>query len=90
MLTGSIQTTRDSCSEYSSSFGRFEWLWKDVIADCYTEFNAKQPTLDEFEAKLRSPPRETTARFRAGEDAVKASLGSGERVTLCNSVYGLY
>jgi dynein heavy chain len=53
MLAGSIQSTRERCLEYSNSFGRFEWLWKDVIADEYAVFQSRYPTLDEFEAKLK-------------------------------------
>jgi len=54
LLTGSIQSTRESCFEYITSFGRFEWLWKDVVEDEYAKFQSRYPTLDEFEAKLKS------------------------------------
>jgi dynein heavy chain len=54
LLTGSIQCTRDSCVEYLTTFNRFQWLWKEVIADEYKVFQERLPTLDEFESKLRS------------------------------------
>merc|ERR1719506_2949649 len=54
LLAGSVQTTREGCLEYSGSFGRFAWLWKEVIADEYAKFQSRYPTLDEFQAKLKS------------------------------------
>ena len=53
LLTGSIQTARSECDSYLSTFSKWNWLWTKVIDEEYARFEATQPTLDEFELKLR-------------------------------------
>eukprot|EP00971_Amphidinium_carterae_P151233 2998407-Amphidinium_carterae.1 len=53
MLTGSIQCARNECDAYLQTFSEFEWLWLDDIDKKYKEFMAEDPSLDEFEAKLK-------------------------------------
>ena len=38
LLTGSIHSAREAVSEHCGSFKDFEWLWRDMIADRYKEF----------------------------------------------------
>jgi dynein heavy chain len=53
LLTGSIQSAKNQCNEYMEEFAEFEWAWSKKIADEYDKFKATQPTLDEFELKLK-------------------------------------
>jgi len=54
LLTGSIQTARNGKDEYLRDFERWSWLWNCDIDEEYRKFLASEPTLDEFEARLRS------------------------------------
>lgn len=54
LLTGSIQTARNGKNEYLRDFERWSWLWNCDIDEEYRKFLASEPTLDEFEARLRS------------------------------------
>ncbi|CAE7476975.1 ODA2, partial [Symbiodinium sp. CCMP2456] len=54
LLTGSIQSARDGKNKYLKQFERWSWLWNCDIDEEYKKFRASEPTLDEFEAKLRS------------------------------------
>lgn len=54
LLTGSIQTARNGKDEYLQDFERWSWLWNCDIDEEYRKFLASEPSLDEFEARLRS------------------------------------
>ncbi|EER16954.1 hypothetical protein Pmar_PMAR024462, partial [Perkinsus marinus ATCC 50983] len=54
MLTGAVQNSEDECNVYLERFSCYGWLWEDSIEDKYKEFEATNPTLDDFECKLRS------------------------------------
>eukprot|EP00931_Biecheleriopsis_adriatica_P081370 TRINITY_DN5469_c0_g1_i3.p1 TRINITY_DN5469_c0_g1~~TRINITY_DN5469_c0_g1_i3.p1 ORF type:complete len:4660 (-),score=1275.41 TRINITY_DN5469_c0_g1_i3:88-14067(-) len=54
LLTGSIQSARNGRDEYLQQFDCWSWLWSSNIAEEYRKFRESEPTLDEFEAKLRS------------------------------------
>eukprot|EP00435_Cladocopium_sp_Y103_P056838 s450_g19.t1 len=54
LLTGSIQTARNGKDEYLRDFERWSWLWNCDIDEEYRKFLASEPSLDEFEARLRS------------------------------------
>jgi len=53
LLTGSIQSAKNMCAEYLKQFAPFEWCWKNDINKEYKAFKATNPTLDEFETKLK-------------------------------------
>jgi dynein heavy chain len=54
LLTGSIQSARKRCSEYLTQYDEGKWLWASDIDAEYKKFKKDEPSLDEFEAKLRS------------------------------------
>jgi len=54
LLTGSIQSARNECDRFLEHFSPWRWLWSDDINEEYKSFLASEPTLDEFESKLRS------------------------------------
>jgi dynein heavy chain len=54
LLTGSIQSARKRCEEYLTHFDYWAWLWSSDIDAEYKAFQKEEPSLDEFEAKLRS------------------------------------
>jgi dynein heavy chain len=53
LLTGSIHGTKKTVSEYLDAFKRFSWLWEEDVEKKLTEFSKKEPSLDDFEEKLR-------------------------------------
>lgn len=53
MLTGSIQSAKNQCNRYLEQFAEYEWCWKADIAKKYAEFKAQEPSLDDFEEKLK-------------------------------------
>merc|ERR1712032_336909 len=53
MLVGSVESLQSECSRYLEKFDTYRWLWSDVIDKCYQDFKDEDPTLDEFEHKLR-------------------------------------
>jgi dynein heavy chain len=53
LLTGSIQSAKNQCNSYLEQFGEYEWTWKDDITKTYQSFKEEDPSLDEFEAKLK-------------------------------------
>lgn len=53
LLTGCIQGVRNTVAEYLSSFGEYDWLWKADKDAEYQKFAATNPTLDDYETKLR-------------------------------------
>ena len=40
--------------EYLSTFLKYEYLWQDNMADAYTTFMSKEPTLEDFETELKT------------------------------------
>jgi len=54
MLVGSVESLQSECSRYLEKFNEYGWLWLDSIEKNYNVFKAEEPTLDEFEHKLRS------------------------------------
>eukprot|EP00930_Biecheleria_cincta_P100463 TRINITY_DN920_c0_g1_i2.p1 TRINITY_DN920_c0_g1~~TRINITY_DN920_c0_g1_i2.p1 ORF type:complete len:4610 (-),score=1017.36 TRINITY_DN920_c0_g1_i2:106-13935(-) len=57
LLTGSIQSARNGRDQYLKQFEPWSWLWSKDIGDEYRRFRESQPSLDEYEAKLRSLTR---------------------------------
>jgi dynein heavy chain len=53
LLTGSIQSAKSQCNLYLSQFSSYEWCWNDDISKSYQQFKESEPTLDEFESKLK-------------------------------------
>lgn len=49
-------------NDYLLSFGGYDWLWKDDKDGAYDEFMSKNPSLDHYEAKLKT--------FSATEDEI--------------------
>ena len=54
LLTGCIQGIRNTVQDYLNSFARYNWLWHDDKDAAYNLFMKTQPSLDDFEKKLRS------------------------------------
>lgn len=54
LLTGSVQSLRNSVADYSASFRIYDWLWKENKEDSYTKFLQSNPGLEDFEKKLKS------------------------------------
>lgn len=54
LLTGCIQGIRNTVQDYLNSFAQYNWLWHDDKDSAYNEFMKTQPSLDDFEGKLRS------------------------------------
>ena len=52
LLTGSIQGTKNNVNKFLQGFENFNWLWKNKIDKELKAFNALNPQLEEFEAKL--------------------------------------
>ncbi|PFH32513.1 putative dynein gamma chain, flagellar outer arm [Besnoitia besnoiti] len=72
LLTGSIQSTRDEVGNYLQRFDEFAWLWSDSRQESYEAFAARNPSLDEFERRLRAFG-EVEAKIQAMES--KAAIG---------------
>ena len=53
LLTGSIQSAKNMCNSYLTTFSEYEWTWKEDIDKKYAEFKATGPSLDDFESKLK-------------------------------------
>eukprot|EP00439_Symbiodinium_sp_Y106_P035759 s4648_g4.t1 len=53
LLTGSIQSAKNMCNNYLTTFSEYEWTWKEDIDKKYAEFKATDPSLDDFESKLK-------------------------------------
>lgn len=54
LLTGCIQGIRNTVQDYLNSFAQYDWVWhsdKDVV---YSDFMKAQPSLDDYERKLKS------------------------------------
>ncbi|CAM9125412.1 unnamed protein product [Ectocarpus sp. 4 AP-2014] len=62
LLTGCIQGIRNTVNDYLLSFGGYDWLWKDDKDEAYDDFMSKNPSLDHYEAKLKT--------FSATEDEI--------------------
>ncbi|CAM9555204.1 unnamed protein product [Ectocarpus fasciculatus] len=62
LLTGCIQGIRNTVNDYLLSFGGYDWLWKDDKDEAYDSFMSKNPSLDHYEAKLKT--------FSATEDEI--------------------
>lgn len=54
LLTGSIQGTRKIVVAFQASFEKFAWLWKKNMDEELKAFHAKDPQLEDYEARLRS------------------------------------
>jgi dynein heavy chain len=54
LLTGCIQGIRNTVQDYLNSFTQYNWLWHDDKDAVYSGFTKGQPSLDDFERKLRS------------------------------------
>lgn len=49
-------------NDYLLSFGGYDWLWKNDKDEAYDEFMSKNPSLDDYEAQLKT--------FSATEDEI--------------------
>jgi dynein heavy chain len=54
LLTGCIQGIRNTVQDYLNSFTKYNWLWYDDKDLAYNNFMKSQPSLDDFDKKLRS------------------------------------
>lgn len=54
LLTGCIQGIRNTVQDYLNSFAQYDWLWHSDKDAVYTEFMKAQPSLDDYERKLKS------------------------------------
>jgi dynein heavy chain len=53
MLVGSVESLQSECSRYLEKFNQYSWLWLDSIDKSYETFKEEEPTLDEFDHKLK-------------------------------------
>ena len=53
LLTGSIQGTKNNVKKFLDSYEAYDWLWKQNMDESLKRFNAKGPTLEDFEEKLK-------------------------------------
>jgi DNA anti-recombination protein RmuC len=53
LLTGSIQSAKNDTNIYLNRFAKFESLWKLSIEEEYVNFQRTEPTLPEFELKIK-------------------------------------
>ena len=60
------QGIRNTVNEYLLSFGGYDWLWKDDKDEAYDDFMSKNPSLDDYEAKLKT--------FSATEDEIGENI----------------
>ncbi|CDI77652.1 hypothetical protein EPH_0029460 [Eimeria praecox] len=51
---GSIQNIRDEVAKYLVKFDVFKWLWMEPCKDNYMAFAKQNPSLEDFEKKLKS------------------------------------
>lgn len=49
-----IQGIRNTVNDYLLSFGGYDWLWKDDKDEAYDDFMSKNPSLDDYEAQLKT------------------------------------
>ena len=54
LLTGSIQGTKNSVSKFLESFANYSWLWTDKAEDSLKKFKRDEPSLEDYEEKLKS------------------------------------
>ena len=54
LLTGCIQGIRNTVEEYLNSFISYHWLWHDDKEKAYKKFTENDPSLDDFDKKLKS------------------------------------
>jgi dynein heavy chain len=54
LLTGCIQGIRNTVQEYLNSFTAYNWLWHDDKNKAYNTFMTDEPSLDDFDKKLKS------------------------------------
>lgn len=54
LIYSSSQGIRNTVNDYLLSFGGYDWLWKDDKDGAYDDFMAKNPSLDDYEAKLKT------------------------------------
>jgi len=53
LLTGSIHGTKNLVGDYLNTFMRYCWLWEEDIEKKLQQFSRKDPSLDDFEEKLK-------------------------------------
>jgi dynein heavy chain len=54
LLTGCIQGIRNTVQDYLNTFRDYNWLWEKDKDAVYLEFIRDNPSIDDFELKLRS------------------------------------
>ena len=75
LLTGSIQSAQNRCEEYLAQFMEYEWSWKDDVKEAYEAFQATDPSLDEYEVKLKDFERmEERVQAMEGQHAISALM----------------
>ena len=53
LLTGGMHGTRNSVHEYLKDFAKYDWLWKDEKEQTYKRFIATNPSIADFEARMK-------------------------------------
>jgi dynein heavy chain len=53
LLKGAIDNTKRIMNTYIQTFNEFSFLWLESLNDQYERFVAKQPAMEDFEAKLK-------------------------------------
>lgn len=53
LLTGAIRCARKECALFVTQFSRYDSLWLQNIDQEYEKFRKEEPTLGEFEAKIK-------------------------------------
>lgn len=81
LLTGSIQSAKNMCNNYLTTFKEYEWTWKENIEKKYQEFKSTDPSLDETESKLKE--------FVAMESKVEQLTGQHQISALMLKTVGL-
>ncbi|KAH8057454.1 dynein light chain binding protein [Aureococcus anophagefferens] len=54
LLTGCVQGIRNTVHDYLGSFSAYDWVWKKDKGEAYQEFIMAKPSLDDYEAQLKS------------------------------------
>jgi dynein heavy chain len=53
LLTGGMHGTRNMVFEYLKGFAKYDWLWKDDKELSYKKFIASNPTISDFEDRMK-------------------------------------
>ena len=53
LLTGSIEGAKRQVFEYLRTFTKYDYLWKDDMAEAYAKFMEKNPTMEDYDAEIK-------------------------------------